>query len=108
MNIRQWSIWKAKPEGFEKAHWFVIISGQERLDAERRLKVNSLVCFSLRGEALDSDVRLNGADGFEAPTVCQCDLVYFLDKNQLKDCIGAVTWERQQQIKSRIKELLRL
>ena len=46
MKIRQWSIWKAKPEGFEKAHWFVIISGQERLDAERRLKVNGLVCFT--------------------------------------------------------------
>ena len=72
------------------------------LDAERRLKVNGLVCFCLRGNVLDSVVRLNGADGFEAATVCQCDLAYFLDKKDLHDCLGVVTWERQQQIKSRL------
>jgi mRNA-degrading endonuclease toxin of MazEF toxin-antitoxin module len=108
MKIRQWEVWKAKPPGFEQAHWFVIVSGQERLDSARHNQVNGLACFTLRGNALKTDVRLNGADGFQTPTVCQCDLLYFLDKTNLHDSLGSVSWERQQQIKSRIKEVLRL
>lgn len=108
MKIRQWEIWKARPPGFEKDHWFVIVSGQERLDSPRHNQVNGLACFTLRGNVLKTDVRLNGADGFQTPTVCQCDLLYFLDKTTLHDPLGPVSWERQQQIKSRIKEVLRL
>jgi hypothetical protein len=106
MKIRQWEIWKAKPEGFKTDHWFVIISGQERLDSPRH-QVNGLACFTLRGEAMASDVRLNSAEGFSAPTVCQCDLVFLLDKHSLHTQIGVVSWERQQSIKSKVKEVLR-
>ena len=107
MKLRQWEVWKAKPEGFERDHWFVIISGQERLDAAKYHQVNGLVCFTLRGEPLSTDVRLNSADGFQAPTVCQCDLVFLLDKQKLHSSIGMVSWERQQAIKSKVKETLR-
>jgi mRNA-degrading endonuclease toxin of MazEF toxin-antitoxin module len=54
-----------------------------------------------------TDVRLNHAEGFEHATVCQCDLIYFLDKSALHSRIGVVSWERQQQIKARFKELFR-
>src|SRR4051812_16017144 len=83
MNIRQWDILKSKPAGFETDHWFVIISPQERLNSIRHQQVNGLVCFTLRGNPLPTDVRLNHAEGFERPTVCQCDLIYFLDKSSL-------------------------
>ena len=69
MKIRQWEVWKCKPEGFERDHWFVIVSNQERCNSERLLMVNGLACFSLRGEARGTEIRLNGADGFEAATV---------------------------------------
>src|SRR6266700_2821164 len=108
MKIRQWEIWKARPEGFASDHWFVLISGQERLDSARFPQVNGLPCFTLRGNLGITDVRLNSADGFAAPTACQCDLVYFLDKGKLHSSQGSVSWERQQQIKSKIKELFRL
>src|SRR5436190_4788465 len=107
MKIHQGDVWKARPEGFQKDHWFVIVSGQERLDSPRHTQVNAVACFTLRGEPLKTDVRLNGADGFDAPTVCQCDLIYFLDKKSLHSNLGSVSWERQQQIKSKIKEVLR-
>src|SRR5437763_1464752 len=107
MKFRQWEVWKARPQGFEKDHWFVIVSGQERLDSNRTY-VNALACFTLRGDPGKTDVRLNGADGFDAPTVCQCDLMYFLEKRELHSGLGSVSWERQQQIKSKIKEVLRL
>lgn len=108
MSLRQWEIWKGRPQGFAVDHWFVLISGQERLDSPRLPQVNGLACFTLRGQPMPTDVCLNSADGFSARTVCQCDLVYFLDKQKLHSPLGPVSWERQQQIKSKIKELLRL
>lgn len=108
MKIRQWEIWKCRPPGFEKDHWFVVVSGQERLDNARHHQVNGLACFTLRGGILKTDVRLNGADGFETPTVCQCDLLFFLDKTRLHSPLGIVGWERQQRIKSKLKEVFRL
>ncbi len=107
MKIRQWEIWKSKPVGFEKAHWFVILSGQERLDSNRNT-INGLACYTLRGGKSAVDVVLNSADGFDHATVCQCDHVFFLDKNGMEDKRGSVSWERQQQIKSKLKEVFRL
>jgi hypothetical protein len=105
--IHQWEVWKSRPPGFATDHWFVILSGQERLDSHRHA-VNGLACFTLRGEPLKSDVRLNSADGLEHASVCQCDFVYVLEKSRLKDKAGVVSWERQQQIKSKLKEVFRL
>jgi mRNA-degrading endonuclease toxin of MazEF toxin-antitoxin module len=107
MKIRQWEIWKAKPAEFAKEHWFVVLSSQERIDSNRT-NVNGLACFSLRGEIIPTDVRLNGADGFEHPTICQCDFIYAFPKAGLHDCLGSVSWERQQQIKGKLKEVFRL
>jgi mRNA-degrading endonuclease toxin of MazEF toxin-antitoxin module len=107
MTVRQFEVWKCQPAGFERAHRFVIVSGSERCAAERQRLVNALACFSLRGEPSKTDVRLNGADGFDAPTVCQCDFVYVLPKDKLHDGRGSVSWERQQQIKAKLKEVWR-
>ena len=107
MKIHQWEVWKATPSGFSKAHWFIIVTGQERLDSNR-VAVNGLACYTLRGHPEKTDVRLNGADGFSAPTVCPCDHLLVLDKNSLAENLGQVSWERQQQIKSKLKEVFRL
>ncbi len=104
--MKQWEVWKGRPAGFEKDHWFVIISNNERIEA--RNQINGLACFSLRGKPLAIDVRLNGADGFAPPTVCQCDLLYLLEKTKLHSPLGPVSWERQQQIKQRLREVLRI
>ena len=53
-----------------------------------------------RGSLRKSDVQLNRADGFSAPTPCQCDYVYCLERAKLHSGQGQVSWERQQQIKS--------
>jgi len=39
MKIRQWEIAKCRPPGFERDHWFVIVSGQERCNEPRHLLV---------------------------------------------------------------------
>ena len=108
MKIHQWEVWKTRPAGFEQDHWFVIVSGNERVENTRLHSVNGLACFTLRGNSIPTEVRLNSADGFQAATVCQCDLMYVLEKSRLHSPIGLVSWERQQEIKFKIKQVLRL
>jgi hypothetical protein len=106
--MKQWEIWKGKPEGFQADHWFVILSGEERCQNAQLLQVNGLVCFSLRGGPSRKDVVLDQADGFQAPTCCACDFFHPLKKSSLHSSLGTVSWERQQAIKAKLKDVLRL
>ena len=108
MKIRQFEIWKTRPPDFQTDHWFVVVSPQERCDESRQIAVNGLACFTLRGAAWKSGVLLNSAEGFSAPTMCQCDFIYGLLKSNLHSCQGMVSWERQQQIKAKLREVFRL
>jgi len=108
MKIHQWEIWKTRPPGFESDHWFVVLSGQERCSEPRQRMVNGLACFTLRGELSKLDAQLDSSDGFTSPTACQCDFIYSLEKSKLHSPQGFVTWERQQQIKNKLREVLRL
>jgi hypothetical protein len=105
--MRQFEILKGRPQGFAADHLFVIISADERCRENRMLQVNGLPCFTLRGSPGPRDVVLDTADGFSASTVCPCDLLLILDKAGLHSSLGLVSWERQQQIKAKIKSLLR-
>jgi hypothetical protein len=107
MRLHQFEVWKARPPRFERDHWFVLISNEERCNEPRQLLVNGLACFTLRGGLLKSEVGLNSADGFAAPTACQCDFLYTLEKSKLHSSQGLISWERQQAIKARLKEVLR-
>ncbi len=109
VKIHQWEIWKSKPPGLQQYHWFVILSNQERCDDPTQLVLNGLACWTLRGPMRKSTIGLDAADGFSAPTVVQCDYIYGgLEKLKLHSVLGMVSWERQQQIKSKLKEVLRL
>ncbi len=105
--MKQWEIWKARPPEFNTDHWFVIVSAPERIASPRHQHVNGLACFTLRGKLLGTDVQLNSADGFAAPTACQCDLLYVLEKSRAHSRTGQVTYERQQAIKRKVIEVLR-
>ena len=107
MKLYQWEVWKSRPPGFNADHWFVIVSGQERCDEPRQPMVNGLACFTLRGRLAKTDVQLNSADGFVSPTAVQCDYVYSLEKSRLHSSQGFVSWERQQAIKNKVREVLR-
>jgi hypothetical protein len=106
--MNQFEIWRAKPYGFSVAHYFVIISGMERCQNEKLAFVNGLGCFTLRGQPKRVDVVLNGADGFDHPIVCDCSYFYSLPKAILKESTGTVSFERQQVLKLRLREVFRL
>lgn len=108
MNLRPFEVWKACPPGFAEPHWFVILSPPEVCADPRELSVNALACWTLRGEASKIEVRLDGADGFERPTVCACDFLFILPKRGCSDPLGSVSWERQQMLKAKVKEVFRL
>ncbi len=107
MKVHQWEVWKSKPPGFETDHWFIVISGQERCDHPSRFFVNGLACFTLRGQLGRTDVQADAADGFTGPTAIQCDYIYPLEKRTLHSSRGMVSWERQQAIKAKVREVLR-
>ena len=108
MTLHPWDVWKARPHGVQQDHWFVILAGQERLQSPVHTQINGLVCFTLRGPVRSTDVGLNSADGFPAPTICQCDLIYLLEKRALHSCLGRVSYERQQAIKRKLIEVFRI
>jgi hypothetical protein len=96
------------PPDFQTDHWFVVISPQERCDECRQIAVNGLACFTLRGPAWKTGVLLGPTEGFSSPTICQCDFIYGLLKAKLHSSQGIVSWERQQQVKSKLREVFRL
>ncbi len=106
--MKQFEVLKGRPEGFKQDHWFVVLSGEERCVAKQKLVVNGLACFTLRSQPQSTDVVLDTADGFQTPTACQCDFLFTLEKSKLHSSLGLVSWERQQQIKTRVRALLRL
>jgi hypothetical protein len=106
--MNQWEIWKGRPAGMAHDHWFVLLSGQERLASPRHQSVNGLACFTLRGGLGPTDVMLNSADGFQTQTACQCDLIYLLEKGRLHSRIGLVSFDRQQAIKRKLIQLFRM
>ncbi len=108
MSFHQWEVWKCRPPGFERDHWFVLISPNELCAEPRELLVNGLACYTLRGNPDKVEVRLNAADGFSTATVCDCDFLFALQKRGLHDNLGMVSWERQQVIRAKIKEIFRL
>jgi len=57
--MRQWEVWKAKPPGFQRDHWFVLISSPERIASPRHHQVNGLACFTQAERGLQAAARPN-------------------------------------------------
>jgi mRNA-degrading endonuclease toxin of MazEF toxin-antitoxin module len=85
-----------------EAHPAVILGTETRL--ANKPKVNVLFCSSKRAtrkaEALE--IMLNDADGLDWATLCKCDLVFAVPKEQLTRKRGSVTPERRRQIAAQV------
>ena len=98
--MKQWDIvtWEF-PEG---THPAVIVSHPRRI-ADKQT-VNVLLCSSQRARRLAeiNEIILDEADGLDWPTLCKCDLLYNVPKEELKRPRGSVTPIRRRQIVERI------
>lgn len=98
--MKQWDIYTWEfPEG---KHPAVIVSHPARISA--KAAVNVLLCSSQRARraAEANELILDEADGLDWPTLCKCDLLYDVPKDQLTQRRGSVTPIRRRQIVERV------
>jgi hypothetical protein len=74
------------------------------------LFVNVLYCTSQRQnrQPKPHEVLLNGEDGFEWETFCDCSRMYLVDTNALFGRRGRVSAERRRAIRAKIRDVFRL
>ena len=105
--MKPWDIYTWEFPGVE-AHPAVILGTETRL--ANKPKVNVLFCSSKRAgrKAELHEVVLDQSDGLNWETLCKCDLVFAVPKEQLAQKRGSVTQERRRQIAERLIRALGL
>ena len=99
--MKQWEVWTCAFAGADE-HPAVIVSHPVR--AERKQVVEVLLCSTQRGGAVPGphEVVLNTEDGLDGKTVCRCDLIYSVPRDDLRDRRGLVSLERRRDIVRKI------
>ena len=99
--MKAWEIWTYAFPGAGE-HPAVIISHPQRV--ERKQVVEILLCASLRSgaSAAPHEVVLNSADGLDWKTLCRCDLIYSVPRDDLRTRRGVVSVERRREIVRKI------
>ena len=103
----QFDVWRFRfPEKGE--HPVVLISHPDL--CARAAVVNVLFCTSQRQNRppYPYEVVLNGADGMDWETPCDCSVMYAVKSDLLFDRRGRVTLERRRAIRGRLRDLFRL
>jgi mRNA-degrading endonuclease toxin of MazEF toxin-antitoxin module len=99
--MKPWDIYTWEFPGAE-AHPAIVLGTETRL--ANKAKVNVLFCSSKRAtrRAEVTEVILDKADGLDWETICKCDLIFAVPKEQLVRKHGSVTLERRRQVAERI------
>jgi hypothetical protein len=99
--MKPWDIYTWEFPGAE-THPAVVLGTQTRL--ANKPKINVLFCSSKRAArtAEVTEVILDEADGLDWVTICKCDLVFAVPKEQLIRRRGSVTIERRRQVAERV------
>ena len=103
----QFEVWRFKFP--EKGEHSVVLVSHPNLCATASV-VNALYCTSQRQNraAKRHEVMLNGADGFDWETFCDCSRMYLLDSKMLFGRRGKVGIERRRAIRAKIRDVFRL
>ena len=94
--MKAWDVYTFNP-GYGN-HPAVIISESGRVANKPHVEI--LLCSSQRANrlAMANEVLLDTADGLSWETLCKCDLILAVDKNDLHTRRGSITPERRKQI----------
>ena len=107
--MRQWELWKFPFPSADRPHWFVILSPDVLINQPGQIRLNGLICTTLRPVGRDAkrhEVRLDAADGFDWDTVVKCSYVHELPTDVPAQHIGAISRVRRQEIVRRLNEYL--
>ena len=98
--MRQWEIRDFPFPSPAQPHPFVVISPDLIAANDDITQANALLCVSVRGDYKPKprDVRLNGSDGLDGPTVVRCHFVHGLAKEHFGPVRGLVTAVRRRAI----------
>lgn len=99
--MKPWDIYTWEFPGAD-AHPAVVLGTETRL--ANKPKVNVLFCSSKRAarKAEVLEVILDAGDGLDWETLCKCDLIFAVPKEQLTRKRGTVTRERRREIAERV------
>jgi mRNA-degrading endonuclease toxin of MazEF toxin-antitoxin module len=103
----QFDVWRFQfPEKGE--HPVVIISHPDR--CARAAVVNVLFCTSQRQSRrpYPYEVMLNGVDGLDWETFCDCSIIYAVKSDLLFNRRGHVSLERRRAIRGKLRDVFRL
>jgi len=98
--MEPWQIWTWKFEYGE--HPAIIISNPQRVQRKDEVVVLSCSSHRARRDPEIFEVILDEPDGLDWPTLCRCDLLYTIPKQQLVNRRGTVTQERRRAIAQRV------
>jgi mRNA-degrading endonuclease toxin of MazEF toxin-antitoxin module len=103
----QFDVWRFRfPDKGE--HPVVLISHPDI--CARAAVVNVLFCTSQRQSRnpYPYEVMLDGADGMDWESFCDCSTMYAVKSDQLLGCRGRVTLERRRAIRAKLRDVFRL
>jgi mRNA-degrading endonuclease toxin of MazEF toxin-antitoxin module len=96
--MKAWEIFSWQAPGWPEPHPAVIVSHPDRV--AHKPDVTVLLCASRRAARPPepNEVMLDEHDGLDWPTLCKCDLLYTVRKENLSNQRGTVSAERRRQI----------
>ncbi len=110
-TVRQWDIvrFRIRPQD-RNLHPGIVISGEEWCASGHTTNLNVLACSKrVPGDTVKPhQVMLNGADGLDIQSTCDCRIFYIIPKDGVQTVIGRVSQERRRAIGRKLNEVLRL
>jgi hypothetical protein len=96
--LNTFDIFMWQPPSWPEPHPAVVVSHPDR--ARRKDWLEVVVCSSKRANrsAEVHEIILDAADGLDWPTLCRCDLVYSVRRDELTSLKGRVSNVRQAQL----------
>jgi len=93
--MKVFEIWSWQPPHWKEAHPAVIVSHPDRAAGKDMVEI--LMCSTQRATRAprNHEFILDQAEGLDWPTLCKCDLIWAVPREELKQHRGVVSFTRR-------------